>query len=708
VAKENKHDLLETSSPTGHPTELPTAHPSVALNPPSGKPSKEPTGKQTEAPVQLPTSDKNTLNPTPNTNFESPNSNLLPFVLEFNKFPINGTALDQFVERYLRVSLKAVMPSLVDVELETLNTNRKGRGLQANMIRAYYGSVTIGDPSVNGPFVRTAQTTVLEDIATLNLFLSNADIDVSITRVQVGDREPVFYPMENQTDEIARAAPNIGLVAPVAIAVLFIVVATVMLILYRRNKTPQPLPYFFEEDSESSISLDEGIERFGKSRTIETEAEQTSPCERPSLRRLSSARFLIQECLAEGGMEVVQLDSEEDDGLVQLASYTVISPSQSVDIRSHSPSSMSVFSNSNDSTALRSSAMRCGRSRTVEGHAENISAQLSLACTKSVAAIFMLGSSSASYTDDSINEVEDSCLGRMEEPAEDIFVRRDPAHDSCITPHSHMHHIPCTKSEETERRFNPPNKWLAPQPRQPPLSLQDELLHSESSTMAYASTMALESVLNPVRPSQETGDREIDVFVDSDSVSQNSGVDKDGYNGDSEDDSLAPELVKSVGSIHQANSFGSEPSDQKRSLPMLNLNQKLLGCESNGQKDEIDAEPRIVSPTASSHENASDEENEAPSDEETRFMQLRNSFEYSQTGSVHSERDVFEESTLFPTLNSTMDSISYSSSSVASQDSSSRFDTVFMEQLKWEKQRAKVATRKLQLEEKHISFDMDL
>mmetsp|Transcript_32535 Transcript_32535/g.78957 ORF Transcript_32535/g.78957 Transcript_32535/m.78957 type:complete len:754 (+) Transcript_32535:598-2859(+) len=713
AVKEDKQ-APETSSPTVDPTVIPTASPSIETNPPTSRPTKAPKKVQTEAPAQRPTSQPHTLNPTVVV-IESSTRSLVPFVLELSESPRNETAFDQLVERYLYVSMKAAMPTLENVNLQLTNIDRKLRRLQARNIRMYHGSVTIGDRSVIDPFVRTAQTIALEDAPTLNQFFSSSDVNVLITRVQVGDRDPVSTEMQTQNDETSSPTPNVGLIAPVSIAVLLIVVATFMLVRYRRNKTPSAPPYVFEEDSDSSssLSLDEGIAKFGKSRTIETESEteRTSPSERPSLRRLSTSRFLIQECLAGGGMEVVQMDSDgEEDRMVQLASNLMVSPSQSSIGRSHSPSSMSVFSNSNDSTAQRSSAMRFGRSRAAESHTDNSSAQLTLNSTKSVVALSALDSSSASFTDDSVDEVEDSCLGRMEEPSEDIFVRRDPTPVSPSPSHSEMHGINCTKSEETERRFNPPNKWLAP-PRQPPVApLVDDLLRSDSSTMADASAMALESVLNPVRHTEEAGNRAIEVFVDSDSASQSSGDEEEDYLGDSEnDDSLAPQLLlKSVGSIHPAESFGSEPSDEKTNLSLLNLNQKLLGCDSKDQDYELDAEPRIVSPTTSCHENVSDEEKDAPSDEETRFLQNRDSFEYSQTGSVHSERDIFEESTLFPTLNSTLDSISYSSSSVASQDSSSQFDPIFLEQLKWEKRRAKAATRKLKSEEKQISFAMDL
>ncbi|CAJ1957188.1 unnamed protein product [Cylindrotheca closterium] len=723
-AKENKRDP-ETSSPTAIPTVIPTASPSIETNPPTIRPTKAPKKEQTEAPTQRPTSQQasrptfqlHTVNPT--LSFESSIRSLTPFVLELSEFPRNETAFNQLVERYLYVSMNAAMATLVNVDLQVLNTDRKLTGLQVKSIRMYHGSVTIRDPSVMEPSAKSAQTAALEDIATLNQFVSSSDIDLLITRVQVGDRDPVSIEAQKQNDATSSSpTPNIGLIVPVSIAVLLIVAATFMLVRYRRNKPPaSPPPYVFEEDSDSSVSLDEGIPRFGKSRTIEieTETEQTSPSERASLRRLSSSKFMIQECLAGGGMEVVQLDSDgEDDRIVQLASIPMMSPSQSSIARSHSPSSMSVFSNSNDSTALRSSAMRFGRSRAVESHTDNSSAQLTLDSTKVVGALSMLASSSESCTDDSADEGGGYRYGRMEEPNEDIFVRRDTTRVSPSRTDSQMHQINCTKSEETERRFNPPNKWLAP-PRQPPVTplddLLDDLLRSDSSTVADTSAMALESVLNPVRHTEEAGNRPIEVFVDSDSASQISEPEEEDYSADSEDGSSeAPQLLlKSVGSIRSADSFSSQQSESKTNLPSpLNLNQKLFGRNSNDQDHEPDAKPRIVSPTTSSHENASDEENDAPSDEETRFLQNRDSFEYSQTGSVHSERDIFDESTLFPTLNSTMDSISYSSSSVASQDSSSQFDPVFLEQLKWEKRRAKAATRKLKSEENQISFAMDL
>lgn len=704
VAKENKHDSLDTFSPSAQPTVLVTVDPSIEwISLPSASPTRVPTRKQTEAPVQLPTQlptlKPNTLNPTVTLDVEPPATrSLAPFAFEFRNSLTDESVLDELVERYLFVSLKSMIATVLDVELKAVDTNRKLRGLEAGTIRMYNGFVTIGDESVIGPVIRTAQTAVLEDTASVKQFFANSDIGV--IRVQVGDRDPVSIPIEKENEQIAGSAPNVLLIAPVSIAVLFIVIASIMLIRYRRNKAPAPPPYFFEDDDSdtSSISLNE-IERFGKSRTVETETEQISPSERPSLRKLSSSRFVIQECLAGGGMEVVQLDSDGEDAMVQLSYVPTMSPSRSLGVRSHSPNSMSVFSNSNDSTALKSSAMRCGRSRTVDSHIDNSSAQLTLDSTKALAAFSMLASSCPSYTDDSINDIGDSCLATMEERADDIFVRRNQSH----SPNAEMHEITCTKSEETERRFNPPNKWLAP-PRQPPVSPLDDLLHSDSSTMADASTMALESVLNPVRHSEQARSR---VFVDSDSASINSEGKEEDYQGDSENDSLAPELLESVGSIHKSDSFGSEPSKQKKT-PLSIMNETLQWRESKKKVEGPASEARIVSPTSSSHGNESDEENDAPSDEETRFMQMRNSFEYSEAGSMKSGRDVLEESTLFPTLNSTMDSISYSSSSVASQDSSSQFDPVFMEQLKWEKRRAKAATRKLQTDEKRISFDMDL
>ncbi|KAL3933097.1 MAG: hypothetical protein SGBAC_010543 [Bacillariaceae sp.] len=603
------------------------------------------------------------------------------------------------------------MPSLVDVNLQSLHTDRKLRGLQARGIRMYHGSAGIGDDlSMTDSFVRTTQTVALEDTATLNQFLSSSNVSILITRVQVGDRDPVSIEVNKQSDETPGPAADIGLIAPVSIAVLLIVVATFMLVRFKRNK-PQspPPPYVFEEDrNSSSLSLDEGTARIGKSRTTET--ERGTPSEQPSLRRLSSSRFLIQECLAGDGMEVVQLDSDgEEDRIMQLASIPMMSPSRSSITTSHSPSSMSVFSNSNGSAALRSSAMRFGRSRAVESDTDASSAQMTLDHTKSIVALSALASSSTSCTDDSVDEVEDPCLGRMEEYDDDIFVRRDPTAVSPTPSQSLVHRIACTKSEETERRFNPPNKWLAPL-RQPPVAPLDDVLRSDSSTMADASAMALESVLSPVRHTEEAGNRAIEVFVDSDSASQSLGSEEEDYLGDSEDgDSLAPQLLqKSVGSIDAAESFGSEPSDQNINLPMLHLNPKLLGCDSNDQEYDPDAEPRIISPSTSSYETASNEEKDAPSDEETRFLQNGNSLEYSRTASVHSERDMFEESTRFQPFISTMDSISYSSSSVASQDSSSHFDPAFLEQLKWEKRRAMDAARVLKSDQKQISFAMDL
>jgi hypothetical protein len=667
--KENKR--------TPSPTLVPTFHPSV-----------NPTLDPSPSPIAPPTVYPTVVVPRTLT------VDLIPFSLKMKGPLENEAAFRELLERYLFYSIRGGISSLESVTLEIAPMSR--RSLQESTSLKYQGTATVTDLTVEEQFVQRAQIAVLEETDYLQEFILHSDVGAMILQVQAGDRKAISILYPKETND---GSSNGGTIGGASAALLVAVIAFALFVRHRRNKPPPPPPYAFEEDS--NFSVDDAMD-IAKSRTAETEPDQASPPKSLYSGRALMANCTIHENLAGDGMEIVPADLSHVERLVELItspmnSYRGMQAGVTM-TRSRSTNSSVSSRASLDPPSISRSCTEpyLSRLRQPETTSDSNSASETIDSTKSVIAPSIIASSSASsFMEDSDDDQYITFFANKEDRSSTQSPSsHHQSHSAQTVPRRNQQQIARAKSEEFERHYDPQRKWL----HQPSIKTanSEDLMSSDSS----AST--LENVLNPVRNSTAANNNAIEVFVDSSSDGSDS---EDGINPRYQDDKswIRKAPVMSRGYLSDAQSFASEPFDQRcdPTFSKGTLTTLEYVPRDDDYSNDHDLLP-IVSPTSSTSpgEASSCIDKDAPSDE--------------QDESIYRD-DVFDDHPPFLKKLPSLENASLSSregysacSSMASVDSASHFDPVFLAELQKERRRVKHATRKLQAERIQPPFGMEL
>lgn len=677
--KENKR----TPSPTLVPTFNPTAHPTVD---PSPSPTPQPT-----VVVAL------TLK-----------VELLPFSLGIAEPLGDEAAFTELLERYLFYSMRGGVSSLESVTLEKVPMYR--RHLEESSITLIYrGTATVTDLFVEEQFVQSAQIAVLEETRYLQEFIVQSDAEATILQVQAGDREAILIRDPNSADTL-NGGLNGGTIGGAVAASLVIVVAFALFLRYQRNKPPPPPPYQFEEDS--NFSFEDAMD-IAKSRTAETEPDHASPPKSLYSGSALAANCTVHENHAGDGMEIVATELSNPERLVELIPSPLNSYRRSQEAptpsRCRSATSSVTSRSSLDPPSISRSSTEpyyLPRLKQSEYASDLNSAFATIDTTKCVISPSRAALSFASSIME--DSVDDEFVTFDNEGT--MYARSPSSHHQSHSAQTVLRRNPQqlvrVKSEESERHYDPQRKWF----HQPSIqtSKSDDHMTSDST----AST--LENILNPVRNPTAASNQAIEVFVDS----STDGSDSDDENSRCLDNRswMRDVPVLSKGYLSNANSFASEPSDQRIALAVSSENHRSRGCISSRDDcvNAINAVP-VVSPTSwTSPGDASCIQTDAPSDGESKSVQSHHSFDYSQDESIYSDQDVFDEYPPAQTKSPCLETASLgsrgvkSASSLVSVDSASHFDPVFISELRQERRRVKNATRKLQSERTEAPFSMDI
>eukprot|EP00980_Cylindrotheca_fusiformis_P011180 scaffold2563_cov124-Cylindrotheca_fusiformis.AAC.11 len=723
-----------TADPSSNPTRQPSLNPTVQpiLNPtmqPILNPTMQPILNPTMQPILNPTVQP-ILNPTVQPTVIAPRSlthNLMTFSLIPAEPVEDKGEFQELLERFLLYSMQGGIPSLESVKLQTVSES--GRYLQHETSRTklkYQGTATVTDLAVGEPLVQNAQIAVLEETDYFQGFLVHSDDETVLRQVQVGNRKAILiqdFPAHSDTKESLGG----GVIGIVIAGIFAAAIILGLAVWHQKKKTPPPPPYLFEGDS--SLSVDESID-LAKFRTIETETCHVSPLTSCYYGKKESSNYMIHENQVDGGMEIVATEVSKFGQVAQFISSPLRSyggfPAALTPTRCRSAtSSVSSCSSLNPPCVSRprlnsslSKTSRLGRDPScgTPTSTERVTPQ-------SKAESFPASSFQEDVADDefAVFDERDTVGGRNPSPhnhsAQAVHRQISRTTVAVWSPSSHAHsaqtvphrnsQLVRVKSEEFQRHHDP-EKARFDQP-----SIQTSKSEDQFGSDSSAASSTLENILNPVQNPTAANNNAIEVFVDGST---------DGS--DSEDESIPPceedkDWMQDIrgssgGCLSNAQSFSSEPSDQRRDLAVPKSNQRTqeyLYLEDSCSND-LCVLP-VVSPASSNSRDARSPPTirgngilatgNTLSNGDLKSVRGHPSFDHSQDGSNHSDTDMFDDNFPAPkeacTESASVGSQGAKSvSSLVSVDSASHFDPVFIAELQQERRRVKNATRKLHAE----------